>query len=167
MHYHDGKFHLANVFSFEPENVKQMSYCEHDGILVVLDEDRKTITGVTLASGQIVWKKTELQYGSPHEILELFQDVLTIPDGKKIIFNLWKPFIFDPTDGAIKHQLHNFVGAGWIGKIATRNNGSEQILAVLNSGLEQIQIYVYYLLPDRFLPLRNTVPDEANSKTNE
>ena len=145
--YSKGRFHLTNVFPFELQSIKQMSYYENDDILVVLDEDWKTVTGVKLARGQVVWKKTEIQYGSPGEILELFQDLLPIPDGKKCIFNLWKPLIFDPKDGAIKHQLHNFVGSGWIGKIATRNNGNQQIFAILNSGLEQIEIYVYYLSP--------------------
>ena len=164
--YSKGRFHLTNVFSFfELQNIKQMSYCENNDILVVLDEDRKTVTGLKLATGQVVWRKTEIQYGYSQEILELFQDVLTIPDGKKCIFNLWKPFIFGPKDGAIEHQLHNFVGSGWIGKIATRNNGNQQIFAILNSGLEQIQIYVYNLSPVCCLPLRNIISE--NSTTNE
>ena len=66
----DGYFHLADKFSFKLGNIRNMCYCEKYGIVIVLHEDRKSLTGVMLATGEVVWMRNEITFGSPPKSLQ-------------------------------------------------------------------------------------------------
>ena len=153
----DGQFNLKNTFSFKLENIKNTCYCEKYGIVVVLHTDRKSLTGVRLATGEVVWKCTEITFGSPAKILLCFQDILTIPDGRICTFHFDKLFVLDPKNGTIRHELFSCEGPGCIWNVATRNNGFQQRFAIKHGILEQTQISVHYLMPERCLPLQTIV----------
>ena len=169
LRYSAGKFHLSGEFSCELEYVNEICYYEKYGIVVVLHEDCKTLTGVILATGQVAWKRTKIQFGSPAKVLDYFKDVLIIPDGRVCIFTLWKLFLLDPKTGTIVCELLDFTSSRCIRKIATRRNGFQQRFAIQHSNhsIDKIQISVFYLLPERCLPLRNIISDEENSNTHE
>ena len=159
------QFHLVDTFSFELEHVNKMCYCEKYGIVVVLHTDRKSLTGVMLATGQVAWKKADIKFGST--VLDSFKDVLTIPDGRVCIIDLWSLFVLDPKDGTFMYKLFDIKGSGWIWKFATGNSGFHQRFVIENGELREKQLSVYNLLPERCLPLRSITSDETNSKTNE
>ena len=163
----EGYLNRANKFSVELENVKKMCYCEKNGIVVVIQHGHKTPTGVALATGEVVWKHTEIQFGSPAKDLDDLADVFTFPDGSICIHNLRELFVLDSKDGNIKCKLFQLEGHGYIWCIAICNNGFQQRFAFHHVGLVQTQISLYKLLPARWLPLQNITPDEENSKTNE
>ena len=131
LRYSEDKFHLVDQFSFDLENIDNMCYYERYGIVIVLHRDWRTLTGIMLATGQVVWKHTEVQYRNPPNVsdpvtLDYFQDVLTIPDGRICVLNLWKLFVLDAKDGTIRYELLDVTGSGSIWKIATRTNGFQQ-----------------------------------------
>ena len=160
-----GKFHLVHECSFELENVRNMCYCEKYGIVVMMQSDRSTLTGVMLSTGHIVWKHTEYKFGSPPRILEYSKEVFTMVDGRISLFNLHKLFVLEPKDGAIKYEIHDSTGSGWIGNITTRNNGHQLRFAIRITSGKQTRVSVYYLLPERCLPLKSITSNETNSKT--
>ena len=132
----------------------------------MLHEDQETLTGIILATGQVAWKRTEIQFGSPAIVLNYLRNVLIIPDGRVCIFNLWNLVVLDPKSGTIMYELLDFTSSGCIRKIATHNNGFQQRFAILHSRGDT-KISIFYLLPERCLPLRSIISDEENSKTNE
>ena len=168
LRYSEEKFHLASEFSIKLEEVQDVCYYEKYGIVVVLHEDRETLTGVVLATGQTAWR-TKIHYGSPAKFLAHLKNVLIIPDGRVCIFNSRKLVVMDPKNGTIMYELLDFTNSGNIRKIVARTNGFQQIFAVHHrkGPLEETEISIFYLLPDWRLPLRNIISDEKNSKTNE
>ena len=162
-----GRFNLVHKFSNELENVITMCYCEKNGIIVMIHTDKKSLTGVTLATEEVVWKHTEIQFGSPAKILSYFTDVFTISDGSICIFNLDELFVLDSKDGTIKYKLFHYKGLGWIWSIATSNIGFQQRFAFHHGKLKQTQISLYKLLTERWLPLQNIMSDEEILQTNE
>ena len=144
-----------------------MCYCEKNGIVVVIQQDQKTVTGVALATGEVVWKHTGIKYASPAKVLDHFMDVFTIPDGRIYISSLQGLFVLDSKDDGIKDKLFQMESPGYIRSIATHNNGYQQRFAFHHGGVEQTSISFYKLLPERWLPLQNIIPDEENAKTNE
>ena len=164
-----GKFHPVHEFSFELVNVRNMCFCEKYGIVAMMNSDhsdRNTLTGVMLSTGQIVWKHTEIKFGSPMKTLEYSKEVFTMVDGRICLFNLHKLFVLEPKDGTVKYEIHDSTSSGWIENIATRYNGNQQRFVITFTSEKETRISVYYLLPESCLPLRSLTSDEANSKTN-
>ena len=154
-----GHFNLAEQFSYELENVFNMCYCEKYGTIIVLHGNQKSLTGVMLTTGEVVWKHTNITLGSPANVLDRFKSLFTIPNGRICIFNLGKLFVLDPKYGAIKYELFNQdQGINW--SIATRNNGFQQRFAIQHGHPKQIS--VFDLLLQRCLPLQNIISEEEN-----
>ena len=91
------------LISYELENVYKIYYCEKHEIAVLLHIDRKTLTGVALAAGKIVWEKTEEELGVtvPNSV----RNVLTILDGRVCIFSLWNLLVLDLEHGTIYYRI--------------------------------------------------------------
>ena len=156
-------FNLIETFSYQLE-INNICYCEKYGIVVVLHNDRKSLTGVKLATGDVAWKHTIC---SSAEVLGCIEDVFTIPDGRICILDLAKLFVLDPKDGTIKYKLFHSEGLGYIWGIATCIIGLHQRFAIQHGGLEQTQISVCDLLTERCLRLQDIVSDEENLKTDD
>ena len=155
LRFSEGNLNLANKLSLELEDVANMCYCEKNGIVVVIQQDQKTFTGVALATGEVVWKHTKIKFGSPAKDLDYFRDVVTIPDGRICISTLQGLFVLDSKDGSIKYQLFDLEFRGIIWCTATCNNGYQQRLAIDHGHHGEVeQISVYDLLPERWLPLQ-------------
>ena len=167
LRYSEGCFNLVHKFSYEFATVSNMCYCEKYGNVVLVHNNQTTLTGVALATGEVVWKHTEIQFGSPPKVLNQLKDVLTIPDGRICISALGELFVLDSKDGSIKYKLFCLEGHGCIWCIATCKNGYQQRLAFHHGGVEQTSISLYNILPERWRTLQNIIPDEENSKTNE
>ena len=123
----------------------------------MIHKDREFLRGVRLATGEVVWKHTQINFGSGTKVLDYFTDVFIIPDGRICIFNLFKLFVLDPKCGAIKYELFNQEGPGCIWSIATSNNGFHERFAIQHGKLKQTQISVCGVLPVFCLPLQNIV----------
>ena len=157
----EGYLNLAYKLSLELESFENMCYCEKNGIIVAVHQNRKTVTGVALATGEVVWKHTEIKFGSPAKDLDYFRDVFTILGGRICISSLRELFVLDSKDGSIKYELFCLEGRGCISSIATCNNGFQQRFAIQHGEpFEVEQISVYYLWPKRCLPLQNIISDE-------
>ena len=137
-----------------------MCYCEQNEIAVVLHKNQKTLTGIALATGEVVWKHTEIQFGSPTKVSDYCYGVFIIPNGRICIFNLRELFVLDPKDGTIKTKIFSFEGSGWIWNIANRNNGFQQIVAFQHGSSEPTEISLCKILPEQWLPLQNIISDD-------
>ena len=163
LRFSEGHFKIANIFSNEIKDIRNMCYCERNGIVVMVhinQNHQKTLTGVALATGEVVWKHTAIQFGFPPNVLDCFR----IPDGRICIDNLGKLFVLDTKDGSIKYKFFDLEIRGSIWSVATCCSGYQQRLAFqhgkLNrSNVEQISVYIS---PKRWLPLQNIIPDEEN-----
>ena len=167
LRFSEGHFDLARAFRISVQNIMNMCYCEESGIVVMVHNDRKTLTGVALASGEVVWKHTEIQFGSPAEVLNGFKDVFTIPDGRICIINLRELLVLDSKDGSIKDKLFHLEGTECIWSIAICNNGFHQRFAFHHGGLDQTQISLckFTFFSGRRLPLQNIISDDENLQT--
>ena len=168
LRFFEGCFNLVHKFSYEFATVSNMCYCEQYGNVVLVNNDKKTLRGVALATGEVVWARTEIQFGSPTKVLNNLKDVLTISYGRICISTLRGLFVLDSKDGNIKYELFCLEGHGCIWCIATCDNGYQQRLAIHHGPYgEEEHISFYKLLPEPWLPLQNIIPDEENAKTKE
>ena len=162
----EGRFNLVNEFPNELENIRIMCYCEKNEIVVALHKNQKTLTGIALATGEVVWKHTEIQFGSPTKVSDYCYGVFIISNERICIFNLRELFVLDPKDGTIKTKIFSFEGSGWIWNIATRNNGLQQIFAFQHGSSEQTEISLCKILPEQWLPLQNIISDDERIRLN-
>ena len=119
-----GQFHLVKQFPMEFADAHSLCYSGQFAIL--LHKDTKTFTGINLATGEVVWQKTEIQFSSSNK----FRDILTLPDGRICIFTNKEIFALDPKDGTILCNLSDLKDKGMIRAVSTSHNSNQQILAI-------------------------------------
>ena len=119
MRYSRGKFQLDDLIAWELQNMVGMCFSQKNGIIIVLHDDMKTITGFHLDTKQVTWQHTEIQFGFPSQALDIIKDVSSLPDGRVCIYNHKNVFALDPRDGVIMYKLLDFDVPGIIWTMAT------------------------------------------------
>ena len=142
-----GKLH-PNEFSFDSDNVEDMGFSEKDGIVLLLHQDKKSLTGIHLQSRDVIWN-SELQFSSLVESPGDISNIFTIADGRVCIVTLRKVFVIDPEKGTVMYQLFEYNDEGFLWRIATCYNGHQQRLAVKSGSVkEEGKVSLYHLSPD-------------------
>ena len=159
--YSRAQFHLADEFSVAFEDILSMCFSGHCGIVTVLYSDRKTMTGVSLARGQVAWKKS----GTPTYNLDHLENVFTFPDGRVGVFNYRHLYALDPKDGTVLHVLFYLHGPGTIWAMASCYSENQQKLVIHNGTPEQTQISVYQAC--HYIKMEDIKLEETNVKTND
>ena len=130
LYYCDGQFLLAKDFSVDRADISGLCFSENSSTVIVLDRDRKTLTGFHFPSGRVAWQHTENQLGPSSQILTDFHHILTLPDERICVFTHKETFVLDPVDGRILYTLHHFQKPGVITAATASYNGRQQKLAV-------------------------------------
>ena len=118
------QFHFIKQFSLEFADAHNL--CYSDQFATLLHKDTKTFTGINLATGEVAWQKTEIQFSSSNKL----RDILTLPDGRICIFTSKEIFALDPKDGTILCNLSDLKDKGIIRAVSTSHNSNQQILAI-------------------------------------
>ena len=162
--YCDGQFLLVKQFPVERVDVH--SLCFVDGIVIVIYRDLKTLTGFHFPSRQVAWQHNYSQLDSSSQFTTIFQQILTLPDGRVCIFTIDEVFALNPVDGTILYKLDllSFQGSS-IRTVATCCNGNQQKLAICTYPMTVSVYDVPYEVSEisSFLPLKDIVFDKENT----
>ena len=156
LRFSEGKFHPGE-FSFESNDVRDITFSGRHNIVLLLHQDKKNLTGIHIQTREVLLN-SELQFHPLRRASEGIFNIFTLADGRVCIVTVLKTFVIDPRTGTVKYQLysksHSPEGLLWT--IASCYNGNQQRLSAKSSFREMNhRISVFNIMPERFLPLYN------------
>ena len=153
---HD-QFNLVRQVSIVLEDVQNVCYSSKDDIVIALHSDGKTITGFHLATEQIAWQHSEIQFDSPPRVVDQMNNIAILPDGRTCLFNDNKMYALNAENGTILSTVLDHENFWRLWAVSTYSTGDHRKLAIAHSAMEEVMISIYHF--SHKLPLREIISE--------
>ena len=157
MNQSEGQFRLLGHIKVVLEDVQGLCYCSRYDIVIALHSDGKGITGIQLATGQVAWQHSEIQFDSSPCVVDQINGIVTLPDDRVCLFDDNKLYALNPEDGTIISTVLNQENFWRIWAVSTYNIDNHKKLAIAHSEMEQDIVSIYHFCPNVGLPLRQII----------